>query len=136
MLNAIGADVGEMSVNMVISIASCNPYVGAVVIARDMIDMITGLSDTLEREYEMLAYESMATSANRLVVGSIYALNGVYFAQIRVLGEEKWKDFYTNGMNSWFQNNQEIINSYNYVVGNVRSAATILNLPMSPNLPN
>lgn len=149
MLNAIGADVGEMSVNMVISIASCNPYVGAVVIARDMIDMITGLSDTLEREYEMLAYESMATSANRLVVGSIYALNGVYFgktgnatrylthlAQIRVLGEEKWKDFYTNGMNSWFQNNQEIIDSYNYVVGNVRSAATILNLPMSPNLPN
>lgn len=146
---AVRDDIGEMSVNMVVSIASCNPYVGAVVIARDLIDMITGLSDTLEREYKMLAYESMATSADSLVVDSMYAFNGSYFdrtgnatrylthlAQIRVLGEEMWKDFYTNGMNSWFQDDQEIIDSFNYVVSSVRSAATTLNLPISPNLPS
>lgn len=148
MWSAIGGDVAEMSVNMVISIASCNPYVAAVVTARDLIDMITGLSDTLEREYKMLAYESMATSANSLVSDSMYAFNGIYFdstgnatrylthlAQIRVLGEEMWKDFYTNGMNSWFQDDQEIIDSFNYVVGSVRSVADTLDLPMSPNLP-
>lgn len=148
MHNALMDDVGETSVNMVITIASCNPYVKAVVVARDLINMITGLSDTLKREYKMLTYESMATSANNLIADSMYAFNGIYFdntgnatrylthlAQIRVLGEEMWKDFYTHGMNSWFQDDQEIIDSFNYVANSVRSVAATLNLPISPKLP-
>lgn len=149
MWSALLGDTGEMSVNVVITIASCNPYVGAVVIARDLIDMITGLSDRQKRESQMLVYESMATSANSLIVSNMYASNGVYFdrtgnatrylthlAQIRVLGEEKWKDAYTNGMNSWFRDDQEIIDSYNYVIGEIRTVARILELPMSSNLPS
>lgn len=54
--SAVGADIGELTLNMAISIAASNPYVKAVVFVRDVIAQLTGIKDTLKREYEMPTY--------------------------------------------------------------------------------
>ena len=127
--SAVGADIGELTLNMAISIAASNPYVKAVVFVRDVIAQLTGIKDTLKREYEMPTYSDMSLSANRLISDASYSSGSYYYdrtgdlpryltnlAQIRILGEQKYEQFYTNGINSWFNDTDKIISGGSHML--------------------
>ena len=145
--SAVGADIGELTLNMAISIAASNPYVKAVVFVRDVIAQLTGIKDTLKREYEMLTYSDMSLSANRLISDASYSSGSYYYdrtgdlpryltnlAQIRILGEQKYEQFYTNGINSWFNDTDRIKANIEMSIGNIKSYAAALGLSLSESL--
>ncbi|MBQ6902645.1 MAG: hypothetical protein IJN71_06530, partial [Oscillospiraceae bacterium] len=140
--NAIGADFGELTANLVITAASANPYVAAVKFVRDTIDILTGLSPTLKREYQMLCYNSMASAVKTLINENTYKYSGYYYmvndedviryltnlANIRLFGEDKYLEFYTNGMNSWFTDEEATAEKINTSKNNVYIIAEELGL--------
>lgn len=145
--NAIGADIGELSLNIAMTIASTNPYIKAVQFARDIIAHLTGIKDNLKQEYQMLTYSDMALSANRLI-NDITSGSGSYYydrtgdlprylthlAQVRILGEQKYREFYTNGMNSWFSDTDRINTNITASINNIKLYATVLGLTLSERL--
>lgn len=60
MAEALAQDAGELTANILITVASANPYVKAVEFMRDVIAHVTGIKDTLKIEYQMLAYNCMS----------------------------------------------------------------------------
>lgn len=145
---AVGTDLGEMTLNMAISIASCNPYVAAVTFAIDMINLFTGLSATLEREYKMLFYNTMADSIEELISLSsnysgsytIYDNGGnlerylIHLAQVRILGEILYKDFYTHGATSWFVDKSAVTKNIENNIEYIKGIAENLDIILSPKL--
>ena len=140
---AIGGDLSELTLNLAITIASCNPYVAAVTFAIDMLNLFTGLSDTIEREYQMVCYNSMVDSLDWLILdaskysgGYRYCSEGnlyrylVHLAQIRILGENTYIDFYSHGANTWFNDEEKIAEYVNDNIDWIKEQAAILNLKL------
>ncbi len=141
MVEAIGEDVGELTLNIAKSIASCNPYVGAVTFVINMLNLATGLSDTLRREYQMLCYSAMVDSLDELIYDvSSYSGNYhydsegrlyrylVHLAQIRILGENKYIDYYSHGANTWFNDEQKIAKNVKNNISWIKETAIALHL--------
>lgn len=147
MVEAIGEDVGEMTLSIAKSVASCNPYVGAVTFVIDMLNLFTGLSDTIEREYQMVCYNSMVDSLDWLV-NDILNYSGNYYydseerlyrylvhiAQIRILGENTYIDFYSHGANTWFNDEDEIAKYVNDNIDWIKETVKDLHLTIHNNL--
>ena len=55
-------------------------------------------------------------------------------AQIRILGEQKYEQFYTNGINSWFNDTDRIKANIEMSIGNIKSYAAALGLSLSESL--
>ena len=143
---AVGTDLGEFGLNVAISIAGCNPYVGAVLFVRDTIGFITGIKDVLMYEYQMLTYNCMSHSAKNLVEankhsdGSYYDRYGnltrmlTHLARIRIMGEKKYAQFYNTGANKWFNDEQQITQNVNLSISIIKDKASDLNLLLNANL--
>ena len=147
MVEAIGEDIGELTLNIAKSIASCNPYVGAVTFVIDMLNLFTGLSDTIEREYQMVCYNSMVDSLDWLISGASdysgsYRYDSedrlyrylVHLAQIRILGENTYIDFYSHGANTWFNDEDAIAEYVNDNIDWIKETAKYLHLTLHNNL--
>lgn len=140
---AVGEDFGELTINIAKTIASCNPYVGAVTFVIDLINLFTGLSDTIEREYQMVYYSSMADSLDWLISdvanysgnyrydseGRLYRYL-VHLAQIRILGEKTYIDYYSHGANKWFNDEKQIAKYVNANIAAIRELAEDLHLKL------
>lgn len=144
---AIGDDVAEMTLNIIITIASSNPYIKAVKFVRDTVGMITGVKDTLKYEYQMLTYSDMAYCINNLISNSIYSSGSYYYenttnvpryltnlAQIRILGEKKYEENYTNGVNSWIIDEDTIKSNISTSISLVQNCASKLGLELADEL--
>lgn len=147
MAEALAQDAGELTANILISIASANPYVKAVKFLRDVIAHVTGIKETLKIEYQMLAYNCMSSSAILLINKDTYYSNGYYYsysgnllrylthlAQIRILGEKKYDSFYSTGSNKWFNDEEEIHEWIEASIDSIEYCAQILGLKISANL--
>lgn len=148
-IKAVGKDGVELMLNLAVTFASVNPYVSAVVFVRDMIDLVTGLSPTLEREYKMLAYDSMSYTARVLACNSYNGEAGFAYditpnkdleryltniAQIRILGEKMYAEYYTHGAVSWMINKDDINENTGNVISNVKLQSKKLKLKLSSKL--
>lgn len=147
MVEAIGEDVGELTLNIAKTVASCNPYVGAVTFVIDMLNLFTGLSDTIEREYQMVCYNSMVDSLDWLIsdasnYSGSYRYDSeerlyrylVHLAQIRILGENTYIDFYSHGANTWFNDEEEIAEYVNDNIDWIKETAKDLHLTIHKDL--
>lgn len=147
MVEAIGEDIGEMTLSIAKSVVSCNPYVGAVTFVIDMLNLFTGLSDTIEREYQMVCYNSMVDSLDWLIsdasnYSSSYRYDSeerlyrylVHLAQIRILGEKTYIDFYSHGANTWFNDEEEIAEYVNDNIDWIKETAKDLHLTIHKDL--
>ena len=146
-VEAIGEDVGEMTLSIAKSVVSCNPYVGAVTFVIDMLNLFTGLSDTIEREYQMVCYNSMVDSLDYLIYdvsnySGSYRYDSeerlyrylVHLAQVRILGEKKYIDFYSHGANTWFNDEDEIAKDVNDNIDWIKETAKNLHLTIHNDL--
>jgi len=145
--SAIGTDIAEMTVKMAIAVAAKNPYVGAVKFALDMLNLFTGLSDTIVREYQMLSYSSMDDSLYNLIYdvsnytgkhqydpeGRLYRYL-VHLAQIRILGEKKYCEFYSHGANSWLVDEDEIADWIDDSIDRIKQHSSTMNLKLDSSL--
>ena len=102
--DAILADVGAGAMDILITVASKNPYVAAIVFARDVIDMVTGISADIRQSYEVLYYSSFTNAVQNLIYSTVkydgvsYYANKddeldfhrylIHLAQIRILSEK------------------------------------------------
>ena len=147
MVEAIGEDVGVLTLNIAKTVASCNPYVGAVTFVIDMLNLFTGLSDTIEREYQMVCYNSMVDSLEWLIFdvsnySGSYRYDSeerlyrylVHLAQIRILGENTYIDFYSHGANTWFNDEDEIAEYVNNNIDWIKEMAKGLHLTIHNDL--
>lgn len=147
LVEAIGEDVEEMTMSIAKTIVSRNPYVGAVTFVIDIFDLVTGLSDTYEREYQMICYSSMVDSLDELI-SDVYNDSGsyrydseerlyrylVHLAQIRILGEKKYIDYYSHGAKSWFHDEEEIAEQVNDNIDWIKEKAKDLHLTIHKDL--
>lgn len=147
MAEALAQDTGELTANILITVASANPYVKAVKFLRDVIAHVTGIKESLKIEYQMLAYNCMSYSAKNLISKDSYYSNGYYYsfsdnlgrylthlAQVRILGEKKYDSFYSTGANKWFNDEDEIHEWILTSIGNIENCAQVLGLKISDNL--
>lgn len=118
-------DAAEIAIDLAWDkLAAANIYVFIFEVVRVGLDLITGISDDLEQEFEMMSFERMATAVNRLLFTKGYGSGNAYYvkdsnlpgfkqlvsnlAQIRILGEKKYCDFMEyGGMLGWFIDNSE-----------------------------
>ena len=56
---------------------------------------------------------------------------GTHLAQIRILGEKKYQDFYIHGANSWFNDTDKIKENVKISINNVKTCADALELELS-----
>ena len=147
MAEALAQDTGELTANILITVASANPYVKAVKFLRDVIAHVTGIKESLKIEYQMLAYNCMSYSAKNLISKDSYYSNGYYYsfsdnlgrylthlAQVRILGEKKYDSFYSTGANKWFNDEDEIHEWILTSIDNIEYCAQVLDLKISDNL--
>ena len=143
------SDTGELTLNVLLSVASKNTYFNAMMLMRDVIGHVTGIKDMLKQEYQMLAYDCMAASAGKLIQDNSYQYGEVYYCstnendvtslllhltQIRILGEEQYGSFYSTGANKWFTNEEEILAQVNISVGHIKEYGKILGVNISNRL--
>ena len=143
------SDTGELTLNVLLSVASKNTYFNAMMLMRDVIGHVTGIKDMLKQEYQMLAYNCMAASAGKLIQDNSYQYGEVYYCstnendvtslllhltQIRILGEEQYGSFYSTGANKWFTNEEEILAQVNISVGHIKEYGEILGVNISNRL--
>lgn len=145
--SALKDDVIELSINMAITLVSCNPYVGAVTFAISIIDLITGLSDKTERAFKMLCYDAMSDSLRSIIIDLVVSTPNAYMyyfdpdnmlyqylvhlAQIRILGEKTYIDFCTEGASKKFHDEDLIKQSVTNNINWVKEQASALNLKLS-----
>lgn len=115
----------EAAADILIGIASENIYVLAVVIARDGIDLITGISIDIEQQYQMLSYERLDEAVKFLLKHSLTESSNYYkcktdsekdvnrylvnLAQIRILGEETFAEWVKDeGLLGAFDDNSKV----------------------------
>ena len=113
LVQAIAKDTAAGCVNMIISLASQNPYVGAVVMVRDGIALITGIKDDIVQLYQIVCLYDMTCAAQSEFNSSVTAFKNYLYlrdeqtfdsvrllnhaAQLRVVGERKYIDFMAYG---------------------------------------
>jgi hypothetical protein len=104
MKKAIVSDAVEMSINIALSIAACNPYVAAVLFAKSLFVGILKVEDTVKNKHAMVVYYEMAYGYTLCVYESGWAVTKRYYhdkngqlgyylanmAQVRILGERKY----------------------------------------------
>lgn len=115
-MSSMSGDLAEGALNVLLTVASKNPYVAALVFARDSIAIITGIKEDLKQQYEVLALTSMAYSIKNLIYSVAYQSGDYYYAsrneeddlerylfhlaQVRICGENKYCEFQKN--EGWF----------------------------------
>ncbi|MGN0499347.1 MAG: VWA domain-containing protein [Acutalibacteraceae bacterium] len=146
----VGADFAEGAVNILITIASKNPYVSAIVFARDSIAFVTGIKEDLKQEYEVLAYTSMAYGLKNLIGNCSYRSGDYYYAyddcdddlrrylkhlaQIRICGETKYCEWQKN--EGWFgsKDNSKAENATKITKDYAKYYASLLNISLHSDL--
>lgn len=149
---AVGGDALETAGKMAISaLAKSNIYVAAVVAVRDGIDIITGISQDLKQQYQMICYERMVTALQSLFDGIVTHKNSYYyvsdanietfkrylinFAQLRILGEKKfceWQEY--EGFIGWFTDNSETEKRIENQIQSIKNIINSLGLNISSKL--
>ena len=128
-ITALLGDTGEFILSTLLDeLATKNPYVAAVMLARTALDLILGISQDLKQEFEVFSYTELARACERLfntsvVVNSDYyeRKSGqadadetivrylVHLAQTRILGERKVCELLDNeGILGWFTDNSDV----------------------------
>ena len=129
-----GMDVAQMSRNLLETFLSMNPYLAALKFVKDIMGNALGINETLIDEYEMLTYDCMSECAAALVRAKVIPEGEHYYcydmnvqrymtnlAQLRILGEKKYIEYYTNGIGGWFVNQNRIINDVNARIARVKN---------------
>lgn len=111
-----------------------NPYLAALKFVKDIMGNALGINETLIDEYEMLTYDCMSECAAALVRAKVIPEGEHYYcydmnvqrymtnlAQLRILGEKKYIEYYTNGIGGWFVNQNRIINDVNARIARVKN---------------
>ena len=132
-----------MVVNILISVASAHPYVQAALFVRAVIDKVAGVSDSLKRQYQILTYSGMVDTLQDLLDWEIERKGGFYYsrtgnldrylthvAQLRILGEMKYQEFYSSGANGAFTDQEDLKVQVERSIGNIRFYAQMLRLTL------
>ena len=148
----VGGDLLEIGGKELISaLAKKNPYVLAIIIVRDGIDIITGISKDLKQYYQMTTYERMATAIDSLINDATWSSDGYCYAsnehindftrlmsnllQVRILGEKKYCDFCEDdGIIGWFTDNSDTEKAIEDQVKWIKSIADALELHLASGL--
>ena len=136
---------------LISALAKKNPYVLAIIIVRDGIDIITGISKDLKQYYQMTTYERMATAIDSLINDATWSSDGYCYAsnehindftrlmsnllQVRILGEKKYCDFCEDdGIIGWFTDNSDTEKAIEDQVKWIKSIADALELHLASGL--
>lgn len=149
---AVGGDLLEVGGKQLIStLAKKSPYVLAIIVVRDGIDIITGISKDLKQYYQMTTYERMAKAINALIDDVTWNSGGYCYVsyenvndftrlmsnllQVRILGEKKYCDFCEDdGIIGWFTDNSDTEKAIEEQVKWIKSIADALGLHLASGL--
>ena len=144
---ALAQDKGELTINILITVASKNPYIESLTFARDILSYVTKVDKDTEYEYQMLSYNCMSNAIKNLISKNSYCNNGYYYdcsgnlerylthlAQIRILGEKTYGSFYLTGANKWFNDEDETREKVTLSVETIQHYANALGLHLSSKL--
>lgn len=154
-IKAIVFDISETAIPMIAeAIMMHNPYTAAVVVVRNGLDIITGISEDLRQQFEMFSYTEMARAASNLFKASVTSYTSYYeakavgtdaseslnrylthVAQARVLGEKKYCDWQEDGgIIGWFTDNSDVEDAVDAAVDRIIQRANQLNLTLHPKI--
>lgn len=140
-------DATEITIDVLLDIASSNIYVKITLFARDFIDVITGISKDLKEQFEMMAYYELSDASISLVQ-EIVTANDSYFevletnksdfirymvhiAQVRVLGENKYCEWQKDtGIMGWLFDNSEIEKNIQKQIKTILDVVNVLELKL------
>lgn len=142
---AIAADTAEMVGQIVLTVASQNPYVKVVKAVIDGLALITGIRDDIKQQYRMICIYDMTESTITLFNQSVTHDNKVYtvkdensgastrylthIAQMRVVGEHRYCDFMNwEGVIGWFTSNEGNEKDIELTINNTKTCVSSLNL--------
>lgn len=146
---AIGGDLGEIVGKQLISkLSKVNIYALAVVVVRDGIDIITGISSDLKQHFQMITYAKMDDATVSLIKGIVAGKGSSYYveeddindldrylvnlAQIRILGEKKYCEWQKDeGIIGWFSDNKDVESWVNAQVKSIKGIVSSLGLTIS-----
>ncbi len=154
---AVGADAVEITRDVVLTIASKNVYVLAVVAVRDTFDLLFNVSEDIQQTYQMLCYHEMVKAYKYLFNSSVIAsADGTYYyleqdtrynhinylnnlAQIRILGEVQYYQWmeYTGllkGLMNSLIDLEETKKRVNEQLDGLQMLVEYLDLPISGNI--
>ena len=145
-LKAIVGDASEITLDVVIGLlGKSNIYVTAVILARDAIDVIIGISSDLRQQFEMMGYNELSNAIRNLFNNITVEKNNYYqtsednkqtlfrylvnIAQVRILGEKKFCEWVeTEGIMGWFTGNDDVEKIIEEQIKNIKIIAEGLNL--------
>lgn len=146
-LKSCGMDTLEMTRALLETFVAKDPYIAALLFLRDVFGGLTGIDETLTDQIEMLVYNGMSDQARKLVENNITLEDGSYYttndnmtryltnlAQIRILGEEKYAEYYTHGIGTWFVDDDQIVANTNYRISRVKRDCLTLGIQLSSNI--
>lgn len=155
-LSAIGGDVlealGKEAKRLALKkLAAANPYVLAIEVVVDGIDILTGISDDLKQQFKMITYERMTEAVTDLLSDMIKSGDNYYYvaeehtdsfkrllinlAQIRILGEKMYCDWQEDGgIIGWFDDNDDVEEKIDKQIVFVKNNVDRLHLEITPTL--
>lgn len=151
---AIVADCLETAGNVLIAVATKIPYILALVIARDAVDLVFGIKTDIEQHYEMLCYHEMMKACVAIInttiqdsgeisyeIGKedalVFRRNMIHLMQLRILGEKKYFDWNAyDGIfaNDWIRFDKPLRDSVNSIIALIEKAADKMGYELSDKL--
>ncbi len=142
---AIVADTLEMAGQIIVTVASQNPYVKAVKAVIDGIALITGVREDIKQQLRMICVCDMVDSTKSLFkqsvthTGDFYTVKTIndstsvryltHIAQMRVVGEHRYSEFMEwDGVIGWFTSNEENEKDIAVTINNTKKCVDELNI--------
>ena len=131
-----------------------NPYTAAIVVVRNAVTLITGISIDLKQHFSMFSYTELIRASKRLLEANT-EVNADYYetivsgnesaetvnrllthtAQLRILDERMFSDWQEDdGIIGWFTDNSETEEKIDQIVQNIIKRANELNLNLHESL--
>ena len=154
-LKAALTDVVENAFPMIAeTLMMKNPYTAAIVVVRNGLALITGITVDLKQHFSMFTYTEMIRATNRLLKENVLENTNAYealsygdkyaemldrflthIAQLRILDEQMFCDWQEeDGVIGWFTDNSDVEEVIDQVVENIIYMANELNLNLNANL--